>query len=395
MDRFSKAVSTPKVALAHDWLTGMRGGEKVLEIFADLFPKAPIYTLLHVPGSVSEKIESHPIHTSFLQKLPMAEKRYRYYLPFMPALVEGIEIEPVDLVISISSCVVKSVIAPVDAKHASYVLSPMRYIYDRYDDYFAADRAGFLTRQAMKYFRPRLQKWDRRTAKRVDSMMGISSFIADRIRDCYGRSVPVIYPPVEVERFAVAKRKPDDYYLIVSALVPYKNVDIAIEAFRGLDRKLVVAGAGPLYDKFKANCPPNVELRGWVDQVELPDLVAGCRAFLFPQVEDFGIAPVEAMAAGRPVIALGHGGSLDTVCDVDRFFAGMFRQSLGPTGLFFDKTTPKSLADAVRRYEQLEHIFDPVQISTWSKRFDRHRFIAEIQNWISSVMNEQQIRKAA
>lgn len=386
---------SPRVALVHDWLTGMRGGEKVLEVFADLFPDAPIYTMVHVPGSVSEKIESHRIYTSGLQRMPLGIKKYRYYLPFMPYFAERMKIEPVDLVVSISTCVAKGIVPPPGARHASYINSPMRYLYDRYEDYFAPGRAGLATRLAMRAVRQRLQRWDLRSTARVDSLVGNSSFISWRIQTIYGRTSRVIHPPVDVERFQAARRDPEDYYLMVCALVPYKNVDTAIEAFRGLDRKLVVAGNGPMYDRLAANCPPNVELRGWVDDDEIPDLVSGCRAFLLPNVEDFGIAPIEAMAAGRPVIALGEGGVRDTVRDLDRHLEGKLAGELGPTGLFYTENSPQALREAVLRCEAHEHLFDPDDLQVWSRRFDYPRFIREVRDWLGSMVSSSGASQAA
>lgn len=381
--------SEPRVALVHDWLTGMRGGEKVLEHFADLFPKAPIYTLLHVPGSISPRLESHPIRTSALQHMPRATKDYRYYLPLMPAFVEAMKIEPVDLVISTSSCVAKSVRIPAGATHACYMFSPMRYLYDQYDEYFAPNRSGLMTRTAMRLVRRPLQWWDKATARRVNSLVGISTFVAERILRVYDRMVPVIAPPVETARFAAARREPDDYYLMVTALVPYKRVDLAIEAFRGTDRRLVVAGSGPMYERLKATCPPNVELKGWVDDEEIVDLVAGCRAFIFPQVEDFGIAPVEAMAAGRPVIALGEGGALDTIRDVERWQTGELDGSLGPTGIFFAGNRPSDLREALEDFERQESLFHSPDICAWATNFDQASFRSAVIDWFSALLPSQ------
>ncbi len=373
----------------------MRGGEKVLEIFARLFPDAPIYTLVHDRGSVSPDIESHRIITSPLQKVPGAIARYRHFLPVMPWLIDHLRIEPVDLVLSCSSCVAKSAIAPDGAIHASYILSPMRYIYDRYDDYFAPHRAGLPTRLAMKSLRHRLQRWDRATSRRADSMVAISSFIAERIRQVYGRDSSIIFPPVNTDRFRPTHKTPDDYYLMVTALVPYKNVDLAVEAFRSIDRRLVVAGSGPMLSRLSQSAPKNVEFLGWVDDQQILDLVARCRAFLMPNVEDFGIAPIEAMAAGRPVIALGQGGVLDTIRDLDRqqqapsFFNG------SPTGLFFDEPTPRALTDAIRRFEQNEHLFHPREISDWARGFGEERFQREILAWIDSILGQRSAAAAA
>jgi glycosyltransferase involved in cell wall biosynthesis len=259
-------------------------------------------------------------------------------------------------------------------------------------------------------------------------MASISRFISGRIRREYGRDSELIHPPVDTDRFA-GRRAPEDYYLIVSALVPYKNVDVAVEAFRGLpDRRLVVAGSGPLLERLRSGAPNNVEFRGWVADEALPDLVGRCRAFLFPNVEDFGIAPVEAMAAGRPVIALAEGGSLDTVIDPTRVepalpgepgdgsfrFGGLRRPSsampfsgahvgsgatsitAAATGLLFDEPTAAGLADAVRRFETFESRFDPSAIAEHARRFDRSVFLERIRGWIESLGHADRIdRKAA
>lgn len=370
-----------RVTLVHDWLTGMRGGEKVLEVFCQLFPDAPIHTLVHVPGSVSPVIESHRIVASPLKHLPGSGRHYRYYLPLMPALVESMRLRECDLVLSTSSAVVKGVRAPGNARHAAYVFSPMRYLYDRYDDYFAAGRSGRATRMAMRLCRGPLRAWDRATARRITSMRTISRFVATRIREAYGFTPPVIYPPVDTARFARHSRAVDDYYLMVCALVPYKNVDVAIEAFRGTGRRLIVAGSGPLFASLKATCPPNVELRGWVDDSELLDLVAGCRAFLFPNVEDYGIAPVEAMAAGRPVIALAAGGGLETVVDPETNGDAYPH----PTGVFFDRAEPAALAEAIARFEREESHFRPARIREWARRFDRQVFIDRVTHWLRGI----------
>ena len=371
-----------KVVFVHDWLTGMRGGEKVLEVFCELFPNAPLYTLVHKPGSVSSIIEDREIVASSLQRIPGGLENYRKYLPVLPLFVEQLRPKNVDLVLSSSSCVAKSVRAPVGAKHLCYVHSPMRYIYDRFDDYFAPGRAGLATRSAMKVLRRPLQRWDRATADRVDRFAANSSFVQQRVFRCFGRESDVIPPPVDVARFASARREPEDYYLIVAALVPYKMVDVAVEAFRGLDRKLVVAGKGPMLDELRASAPPNVELLGWVDDDHALDLVAGCRAFLMPNVEDFGIAPVEAMAAGRPVIALGEGGVLDSVRDLDRTAAEVYGPCASPTGVFYSDPTPQGLASAVRRFELNEQRFIPSETSAWTRQFERSAFADRIRGWI-------------
>ena len=378
-----------RVALVHDWLTGMRGGEKVLESFARLFPEAPIYTLVHVPGSLSPLLESRRIVTSVLQRLPRGPHNYRHYLPLFPALVERLRLEPVDLVLSCSSCWAKAVPVPAGAVHASYVLSPMRYLYDRYGDYFGPGKASLPTRTAMRTVRRPLQRWDRRTADRVDHFATLSRFVQQRIRSIYDRDSELIAPPVDVDRFAAAAAGagPRDYYLIVSALVPYKKVDLAIDAFRNTDRRLIVAGGGPLLDRLRRSAPPNVELLGHVPDEQLPTLVAGCRAFLFPQVEDFGIAPVEAMAAGRPVVALDQGGAIDTVRCISAAPA--------PTGIRYPDPSARGLRRALDDFEQVESHFDPTLIAAWASRFGRDRFESQLSAWLGRILPAPAALRAA
>ncbi len=375
-----------RVALVHDWLTGMRGGERVLEAFAEMHPNAPLATLLHVPGSVSATIENREIITSALQRLPGAATQYRRYLPLFPRFIEGLRLPPADLVLSDSSCVAKSIRPPAGARHACYVHSPMRYLYDRYDDYFGPGRCGVATRLAMRAVRGRLRRWDRRTAARVDSFACNSNFVRDRVRSLYGRDARVIAPPVDVERFAALRGEPGDYYLMVAALVPYKNADVAMEAFRGLPRRrLVVAGSGPWLRKLRLAAPPNVEFLGWTTDARVEELLAGCRAFLMPNVEDFGIAPVEAMAAGKPVVALGAGGALDTIRDLDRWHAKQLPGRGGPTGLFHPDGGPAAVAAAIERFERVAGAFDPEECRAQARRFALPRFKAEIADWVSEV----------
>ena len=388
-----------RTALVHDWLNGMRGGEKVLEAFAEMFPDAPIHTLLHVPGSTSPTIERHEIRTSALQRMPGAATRYRHYLPFFPRFVEGMRIAPTDLVLSDSSCVAKSVRPPAGAKHACYILSPMRYVYDRYDDYFAKGRASLATRAAMRLVRARLRRWDLRTADRVDDFAAISTFVQERVRNLYGREARVIAPPVDTERFANTAGRPGDYYLMVTALVPYKNADVAVEAFRTMPRRrLVIAGSGPWLQKLRAAAPQNVELLGWVEDPRVDELLAGCRAFLMPNVEDFGIAPVEAMAAGRPVVALGEGGILDTVRDLDRWSANQLPGKLGPTGMFYRDAGPAGLAAAIERFERVAAAFHPDDCQAQARKFSKARFAANIAGWLAEVLAQPghaEVRRAA
>lgn len=328
-----------RVVLAHDWLTGMRGGEKVLESFCRLFPDAPLFTLLHNPGSVSPLIEDRPIHTSFVQKLPLAAKRYRHYLPLFPKAAENLKLPQCDLVLSTSHCVVKGLLAPEGAMHVCYMHTPMRYIWDMYEAYFGKDQGG-LASKVMPFVRPRLQRWDVATADRVHHYIANSAHVAGRIRRCYNRSAAVIHPPVEAGRFA--PNSGGDYYLVLSALAPYKRVDLAVRACTKANLPLKVAGTGQEEAALRAMAGPTVEFLGWQPDEALPGLYAGAKAFLFCGEEDFGITPLEAMASGTPVIAYAKGGALETVIGPDD------PEGRSQTGRFFREQTMDSLLEAIK-----------------------------------------------
>jgi glycosyltransferase involved in cell wall biosynthesis len=364
------------VALVHDWLTGMRGGERCLEVFCELFPDADLYTLLHVRGSVSRAIEQRRIITSFIQRLPDAARHYRSYLPLFPAAIRALDLRGYDLVLSSSHAVAKSVRVPRGALHVCYCFTPMRYVWDLYDDYFGA-RAGRLTRLVMPPVAAALRRWDRRTAAGVHHFVGISHFIADRIRRCYGRDAEVIYPPVDVARFRL-EEKPETYYLVVSALAPYKRVGLAVEAATRLGRRLVVVGTGPEETRLRATAGPTVEFLGWKDDAEVAELYARCRALLFPTVEDFGITPLEAMAAGRPVIALGQGGALETVVPPGG--------AAPPTGLLFPRQTVDDLVEAMLRFETGVVAFEPKALRRHAETFDRPVFKERIEAYLTACL---------
>lgn len=312
----------PRTALVHDWLTGMRGGEKVLEALLPLLPDAPIFTLFHVEGSVSREIESRPIHTSFLQRAPGARRHYRRYLPLFPAAVEDFDLSGFRRVVSTSHCVAKGVIPPPDAYHVCYCHTPMRYAWDQEHAYFPK-RRGVVARIRGTLL-SRLRAWDVASSPRVDLFVANSRFVAQRIRRYYGRRAEVVHPPVDVEFFAAdssddpleapAKDSPS-YALAVSALAPYKRLEIAIEACERLKLPLRIVGTGPETRRLQSLAGEHTRFLGRVDGDELRHLYREARCFLQPGVEDFGIAPVEALAAGTPVVAAGRGGVLDIVDD--------------------------------------------------------------------------------
>jgi glycosyltransferase involved in cell wall biosynthesis len=368
--RRAPAAAGPRVALVHDWLTGMRGGERCLEVFCELFPEAPLFTLLHVPGSVSPSIERRRIVTSFVQRLPAAGSRYRQYLPLFPAAVRGLSLAGHDLVISLSHCVAKSVRVPAGALHLCYCFTPMRYVWDLEADY--ARDSGWLTRLALPPLAAALRRWDRRTDG-VDDFAAISQHIADRIRRVYGRPSEVIHPPLDVARFRVAETI-DDYYLVVSALVPYKRVDLAVAAAGRLGRRLLVVGAGPEEARLRALAGPSVSFLGWRPDAEVAELYARCRAVLFPSVEDYGIVPLEAAAAGRPTIALARGGALETMIGLEG--------PEPPTAVFFAEPTVEALAAAMREFETAADRFDPRALRARAARFDRPRFAQRVRDYV-------------
>lgn len=371
----------PKVVLVHDWLTGMRGGEKVLESFCRLFPGAPIYTLLHLPGKVSPLIESHPIRTSYIQRMPLAASRYRHYLPLFPGAVERLRLPQCDLVLSSSHCVAKAVPPPEGALHVSYLHTPMRYIWDMYQDYFGPGRGG-LASLVMPLLRTRLQRWDVATCGRVDHFLANSAHVAERIRRHYHRPAEVIHPPVDTGRFAPAADV-DDYYLVVSALVPYKRVDLAVRVCGASGRRLLVVGTGPEAERLKAMAGPSVEFLGWQPDQAVAGLYARARALIFPGEEDFGITPVESMAAGRPVVALARGGALETVVGFDD------PGGRPPTGVFFGEQTEAALAAALDGLERRLDAFDPRALADHAAGFDTRVFERRLARRLREILADQ------
>ncbi len=367
--------SPVRVALVHDWLITWRGGEKVLAAIAELFPGAPIATLFHQPGTMSPGLEERQIITSLLDRVPGARQRHRFFLPAMPFAVRGLRLPDVDLVISSSHCVAKAVPVPPGARHLSYVHAPLRYMWDRFDDYFGPGKARWPVRLAARALRPALQRWDVRTARQVDVFVANSAHVAAQVQERYGRPARVIHPPVELERFTQAPLEGTGrggYFLVLGAMAPYKRVDLALQAFARLGVPLWLGGTGQASRAWLRALPPNVKVLGQVPDAELPGLYRDARALIFPGVEDFGITPLEAQASGRPVIAFGAGGALETLTP--------------GTGLFFEDQTAAALEAAVRGFDAWEAGFQPADARAQALRFSKKAFQAALLDEVRALM---------
>lgn len=364
------------VALVHDWLTGMRGGEKCLEVLCELYPDAPVYTLLHNTGAMSPLIESKTIITSFIDSLPGKETKYRSYLPLFPAAIERFDFSDFDLVISTSHAVVKGAKVRKDALHICYCHTPMRYVWEMFDEYFGKEKAGVAVRAAMQLVRPYLRQWDVRTSDRVHYYIANSENVRKRIQRYYHRDAAVIFPPVDTDMFTLSSRD-DGYYLMVTALVPYKRVDLAIEVFNRLGKKLLIVGKGTETDKLRTLAKSNIDFLGWRSDEELARLYAGCTALIFPGEEDFGIVPLEAMACGKPVIAYGKGGALETVVE-------------GKTGLFFSEQTKESLLHAVEQANGIA--FDATAVRNHALRFARPVYKQKMKDFVEQKVQQHLLK---
>ncbi len=352
---------SPRIAIVHEWLTGMRGGEKCVEALCELYPGAHLFTLLHVPGTVSPVIEKMPIHTSFVQHLPWARNRYRNYLPLFPLAVEQFDLRGFDIVISSNHCVAKGVRVGPQALHLCYCHTPMRYIWGAYDQYFGRGRAGLPTRLAMKAAVGWLRRWDVRTAANPHWFIANSENVRRRIWDLYRREADVIYPPVDVAALSLSTRD-DGFFLMVTALVPYKRVDLAVGAFTRLNKPLVIVGDGPERSRLQRLAGPAVAFKGWLPDEEVRQLYGRCSGLIFPGEEDFGIVPVEAIACGKPVVAFAKGGALETVRE----------QAAPATGVFFHEQSVDALVEAVGRCQRTS--FDPAAMRRFALGFDRERY---------------------
>jgi glycosyltransferase involved in cell wall biosynthesis len=383
-----------KVALVHDWLVSMRGGERCFEVLCELFPDADVFTLVHRKGQVSPVIEKHSIRTSFIQRLPLSSTHYQHYLPFFPLAIGSFAFHDYDLVISSSHCVAKGLRMPDNVCHVAYIHTPMRYIWEQFDAYFGNGRAGWLTRTVMGLLRRPLQRWDVSSNDGVYRFVANSEHVARRIRSYWEREAAILYPPVDWQSFA-ASNKDEGFYLLVTALVPYKRVDLAIEAANRMKFPLKIIGAGQDENRLRRLAGPSVELLGWQSDSEIRQHYARCKALLFPGEEDFGIVPLEAMACGKPVIAYARGGALETVVSLvpreptvrkERAVGMPFRacDEQYPTGVFFDEQKPESLINAVEMFERHRNRFDSERIRAHVEPFDRKYFKERLRQLIES-----------
>ncbi|MFH0732436.1 MAG: glycosyltransferase [Candidatus Omnitrophota bacterium] len=388
-----------KVAVIHDWIMSMRGGEKCLEVFCELFPEATVFTLAHKKGVASQTIENMDIRTSFIQSLPGAMSAYRSYLPLFPRAIRSFDLSGYDFVLSSSHCVAKGVTIPAGVKHICYCYTPMRYIWFFFNEYFGKEKP--IKRFFISAVTQNLKAWDLETNKSVDYFVAISDNVRNRISNIYSKDSYVIYPPVDIHKFSISS-KDHGYYLIVSGLVPYKRIDLAIEAFNMTARRLVIVGAGNVEKKLKKAAKPNIEFAGQVDDERLKEYYYNCTALIFPGEEDFGIVPVEAQACGKPVIAYGRGGALETVIPLEvtpstSLGAGRsqgHQVTSPPTGVFFYEQTPQALINAIETFEQNRDKFMPQKIRENSLRFSRDIFKQRIKDYITDKLNQQKLEGA-
>jgi len=361
-----------KVALVHDWLTGQRGGEKVLEVLCEIFPEAPIFTLFHFPGSQIKSIEEKEIHTSFLQRMPFLRRKYRSYLPLFPLAVELFDLQDFDMVVSSSHCVAKGVIPRPDALHVCYIHSPVRYAWNQYFAYFSPQKIGFFSRKFIPLSIHKLRLWDESSSNRADHFIANSRTTAQRVQKYYRRQSDVIHPPVDSDFFQPDDQQ-EDYFLIVSALVPYKKIELAIQAFNLNGKILRIVGQGPEYKRLKKISKTNIQFLGSIDEDSLLKAYQRAKALIMPGEEDFGINALEAQACGIPVVSYARGGALETVIS-------------GETGVFFLDLSVDSLLGALDKLESIK--FNKETIRAHAQNFSREKFKENIAAFLREKWND-------
>lgn len=364
-----------KIAFVCDWLTGMRGGERCLEAVCRMYPKSDIYTLVYFPENFNGEFDGHRIRTSFIQRLPRAKKNFRMYLPLFGKAIESFDLSGYDLVVSFSHCVAKSVLVPAMTPHICYCHTPVRYAWDMRDAYLQS--VSLAKRPFMTWMLNSLRRWDFQTAHRPDVYIANSHFVRERIRKCYGIDSNVIYPPVDCSRFRVS-RQHGDYYLVLSALVPYKRIDVAVRTFSQMKKKLLVVGKGSEQARLRKMASANIEFVSEANDEQAASYLANAKALIFPGQEDFGIVPLEAQACGKAVIALGRGGALETVKGLG------LRGTDEPTGVFFDEQLPDDLIRAVTLFEKNEGKFSPAACRKNAERFDVETYKRQMKQFIDT-----------
>jgi len=357
-----------RIALVHDWLNQIGGAEDVLQTLVEMYPGAPVYTSMYAPDLMPPAYRLWDIRVTWMNRLPGVHRRHQPYLPLYPLAFQGIDLRGYDLVLSNKSGFCHGVCVPPGVPHVCYCLAPTRYVWNL-RDYAQREQFPALANALLPPVMALLQRWDYAAAQRVRHFIAISTEVQDRIRRFYKRESVVIAPPVDTAGFAPSAQR-DDYFLIVSRLIPYKRIDLAVTVFNDLGLPLVIAGDGRDRARLQAMAKSNVTFLGRVDDARRAELMARCRAFVFPGLEDFGITPVQAQAAGRPVIAFAGGGALDTVQD-------------GVTGLLFHEQTPQSLATAIRRFDDAR--FNPATLREFALRFDKQVFKRKLSEFIENV----------
>jgi len=347
-----------RIALAHHWLVGMRGGEKVLEQICQVLPQSPIYTLVARPKKLSPILREHPLHTSWIQKVPGGATQYKKLLPLFPLAVSSMRIKsPIDLLVSSDASVIKG----------------LSYLWDLQEDYTMSSEAGGpIGRALFSRVVPYVREFDRQAAQRVTHFIANSSFVRDRILAYYGREAEVIHPPVYLDEFEISSSKPDDFYLIVSQLVPYKRIEIAVTAFTRMKKKLVIIGDGSERGRLENAAGKNIKFLGSAASVDLRDHYRRCQALIFPGIEDFGITPLEAQASGRPVLAYRAGGVLETIQE-------------NSTGLFFNDQTAESLIGAIETFEAKRNEFNPDACRKYAEQFGADRFRSNFSDYLARL----------
>lgn len=366
-----------KIAIIHDWLVTYAGAERVLEQILQLYPEAELYSLIDfLPADKRDFILNKRVHTSFIQKLPFASKKYRNYLPLMPLAIEQFDLSEFDLIISSSHAVAKGVLTNSNQIHICYCYTPIRYAWDLQHQYLKEtklDRGikGMVAKAMLHYIRI----WDQSTINRVDCFISISQYIAKRIRKTYGRDSTVIYPPVDTDKFYIENKR-ENFFLTASRMVPYKRIDLIVEAFSENGLPLVVIGDGPEYEKIKKKAKKNIEILGYQEDNILREYLQKARAFVFAAEEDFGILPLEAQACGTPVIAFGKGGAKETVIST-------MNETNTPTGILFYEQTIGALNDAVKQFQSSKTKFDPHKIREHAEQFSKERFRKEFTEFVA------------